>query len=83
MGRADDTCASLRAEIAATEAQLARLKRDLVSAEDQAAANSESTNPAANRDNGQSGSDSRWPLLPQEYGRYGRQMIVSQVGLPG
>ncbi|KAJ5915018.1 hypothetical protein N7504_003901 [Penicillium tannophilum] len=83
MGKDGNTCATLRAEIAATEAQLARLKLDLVSAEEQAAANSESTNPAANRDKGQNGSESRWPLLPEEYGRYGRQMIVSQVGLPG
>lgn len=83
MGKDGNTCATLRAEIAATEAQLARLKLDLVSAEEQAGANSESTNPAANRDKGQNGSESRWPLLPEEYGRYGRQMIVSQVGLPG
>lgn len=83
MGKDENTCATLRAEIAATEAQLARLKRDLVSAEDRAVANSESTSPAANRNKGQNGSESRWPLLPEEYGRYGRQMIVSQVGLPG
>lgn len=24
-----------------------------------------------------------WPLLPDEYRRYGRQMIVDQIGLPG
>lgn len=83
MGKDEDTCASLRAEIAAAEAELARLKHDLVSAEQQAAANSESTNPAANRDKDQNGSASRWPLHPEEYGRYGRQMIVSQIGLPG
>jgi adenylyltransferase/sulfurtransferase len=81
MGRDEDICASLRAEIFATEAHLVRLKSELVSAE--AVANSESTTPAANRDKGQNGAEPRWPLLPEEYGRYGRQMIVSQVGLPG
>ncbi|KAJ5670890.1 MoeZ/MoeB [Penicillium longicatenatum] len=81
MGGDEDICASLRAEISATEAHLVRLKSELVSAE--AAANSESTTPAANRDKGQNGAEPRWPLLPEEYGRYGRQMIVSQVGLPG
>ncbi|KAJ5758403.1 hypothetical protein N7520_005559 [Penicillium odoratum] len=82
MGSSDETCASLQAAIAAAEAQLANLKRDLANAEEQAG-NSESANPAANRGEGQNGSESRWPLLPEEYRRYGRQMIVPQVGLPG
>ncbi|KAJ5722728.1 hypothetical protein N7488_000763 [Penicillium malachiteum] len=73
MGNLEETCASLRAQIAATETQLAGLKRDLVRAESQAA---HSDDPAEN-------SQSRWPLLQEEYKRYGRQMIVSQVGLPG
>ncbi|KAJ5728171.1 hypothetical protein N7493_004501 [Penicillium malachiteum] len=73
MGKLEETCASLRAQIAATEAQLAGLKRDLVRAESQAV---HSDDPAEN-------SQSRWPLLQEEYKRYGRQMIVSQVGLPG
>ncbi|KAJ5682193.1 MoeZ/MoeB [Penicillium macrosclerotiorum] len=76
MGSLEDTCASLRAQIAATEAQLAGLKRDLAIAEE-TAANSESPEPCPN------GSSTRWPLHPEEYKRYGRQMIVSQMGLEG
>lgn len=70
MGSLEETCASLRARITATEQQLADLKRDLASAQ----AQSERENQDGER---------RWPLLQEEYKRYGRQMIVSQVGLPG
>lgn len=82
MGNLEDTCASLRAQIAATEAQLAGLKQDLQRAENQAAANSEA-DPAGNGREEQNTSASPWPLLQEEYKRYGRQMIVSQIGLPG
>lgn len=73
----DQTCASLRAQIAATESELARLKRDLHSAEQGAASatNGETRNNATGKRN--------WPLLPEEYRRYGRQMIVPQLGLQG
>ncbi|CAG8429535.1 unnamed protein product [Penicillium salamii] len=70
MGSLEETCESLRAQISATEEQLAGLKRDLALAEVQ----TESENQE---------SGGRWPLLPEEYKRYGRQMIVSQVGLQG
>ncbi|KAJ5619898.1 hypothetical protein N7510_003882 [Penicillium lagena] len=74
----DDTCASLRSQIAATEASLAALKGDLARAE-QAATATLSTDTAGNIGNG----PTRWPLMPDEYRRYGRQMIVSQVALQG
>jgi adenylyltransferase/sulfurtransferase len=67
----EETCASLRAQITATEEQLAGLKRDLANAEAQ------SESPAEND------GERRWPLLQEEYKRYGRQMIVSQIGLQG
>lgn len=80
MANIDKTCASLRAQIASTEAQLAGLKRDLANAEKTASATSE----AAGKTNGNiNGTGSRWPLLQEEYQRYGRQMIVPQVGLEG
>ncbi|RMJ27436.1 hypothetical protein PHISP_01692 [Aspergillus sp. HF37] len=77
MDNLDQTCASLRAQIAATESELARLKRDLQSAEQGAASatNGETRNNATGKRN--------WPLLPEEYRRYGRQMIVPQLGLQG
>ncbi|KAL4883230.1 hypothetical protein BJY04DRAFT_226670 [Aspergillus karnatakaensis] len=74
-------CASLRTEIAATEAQLAKLKHDLEEAEETALSNG-----AQNRTNGaatETQSKTKWPLSGDEYQRYGRQMIVSQVGLQG
>lgn len=70
----EQTCASLRAQIAATEAQLAGLKRELQVAE-QAALNSQSQHTDTE--------ESRWPLLAEEYRRYGRQMIVPQLGVQG
>ncbi|KAJ5091986.1 MoeZ/MoeB [Penicillium alfredii] len=82
MGSLEETCASLRAQIAATEVQLARLKRDLADAES-AAIKSETPAPAENIQPTQNGGHRRWPLLQEEYRRYGRQMIVSQVGLQG
>lgn len=77
MDNPEHTCASLRAQIAATESRLAQLKRELHSAEQNAlnAANEEIGNKASGKRN--------WPLLREEYKRYGRQMIVPQLGLQG
>ncbi|KAJ5404588.1 hypothetical protein N7509_004459 [Penicillium cosmopolitanum] len=78
----EDTCTSLRAQISATEAHLAGLKRDLADAEKVAL----STRPTSDHENAPNGTDTdtgRWPLLKEEYKRYGRQMIVSQLGLEG
>jgi adenylyltransferase/sulfurtransferase len=69
MGSLEEKCASLRTQITATEEQLAGLKRDL--------ANAEAQSERAETHEGQ------WPMLQEEYKRYGRQMIVSQVGLKG
>lgn len=79
MAPIEDTCASLRAQISATEAQLAGLKRDLANAEKVA----ESARSTTHDQDSPNGSDHRWPLLQEEYRRYGRQMIVSQLGLEG
>ena len=81
MGSLDETCASLRAQITATELQLAGLKRELANAEQ--AAQSETATTAETQPQAQNGEGRRWPLLQEEYKRYGRQMIVSQVGLKG
>lgn len=80
MRNPEETCASLRAQIEATEAQLATLKRDLVNAEKAAAAKSETASSAGNHVESLDGTRRRWPLLQEEYRRYGRQMIVPQVG---
>ncbi|OOQ82236.1 Adenylyltransferase and sulfurtransferase uba4 [Penicillium brasilianum] len=83
MSNLEEKCASLRAQIAATEAQLAGLKRELASAQETAAANSNGVEDSDSNQHDQAKTESRWPLLQEEYKRYGRQMIVSQVGLEG
>lgn len=76
-----EKCTSLRVQIAATEAQLASLKHELANAERAAAADSESADAQRTKEADQD--TRRWPLLQEEYRRYGRQMIVPQVGLEG
>lgn len=81
----ESRCASLRVQIAATETQLAALKRELESAEKTAAVaaarKEDSTGKTTVRDRNER--TTKWPLLKEEYKRYGRQMIVPQVGLQG
>ncbi|RAL14474.1 HesA/MoeB/ThiF family protein [Aspergillus homomorphus CBS 101889] len=81
MNGLEQTCASLRAQIAVTEAQLAGLKRELQIAE-QAAHDSQVQSTSISSEDGAK-EDRRWPLLAEEYRRYGRQMIVPQLGLRG
>lgn len=94
MENLEQTCASLRAQIAATEAQLAGLKRELEIAERAAAVaaaaattTTQESPTDAKKDSDipkeKEGHKTKWPLLAEEYRRYGRQMIVEQVGLKG
>lgn len=70
----DTKCAVLRAQIDATESQLSALKQELEAAEKLR----KRTVPVSCEP-----STREWPLSAEEYRRYGRQMIVSQIGLPG
>ncbi|KAL4909509.1 hypothetical protein BDW74DRAFT_82865 [Aspergillus multicolor] len=82
----ESKCASLRTEIAATEAQLAKLKRELEEAENTRSQNTAAATTTANANlttEGHPQPKSRWPLSGEEYRRYGRQMIVPQLGLQG
>jgi adenylyltransferase/sulfurtransferase len=84
MENLEQTCASLRAQIAATEAQLAGLKRELEIAEQAAAdVKSQGTVRTIAADERNDNVTRKWPLLGEEYKRYGRQMIVPQLGLQG
>lgn len=78
----ESRCASLRAQIAATEAQLAALKKELEAAEKTAAAAAK-TNGVTSARPLENGRKRKWPLSGEEYKRYGRQMIVPQIGLQG
>lgn len=75
-------CASLRTEVAATEAQLARLKRELHDAEE-AALKSRAQDASDANTEAKTRAKGKWPLSREEYRRYGRQMIVPQLGLQG
>ncbi|THC91249.1 hypothetical protein EYZ11_009288 [Aspergillus tanneri] len=80
----DHRCASLRAQIVATETQLAGLKRELENAEQTATNIRQSVeNSGISAATDKNREKRRWPLLDEEYRRYGRQMIVPQLGLQG
>lgn len=82
MDKLEQTCASLREQIAATETQLAGLRRELESAE-KAALEIKKQEDTKQDDNGDNKKSESWPLMNEEYRRYGRQMIVPQLGLQG
>ena len=79
MDNLERTCASLRAQIAATETQLAGLRRELESAEKAAIDTKKHDATDENKGHG----ERPWPMLNEEYRRYGRQMIVPQLGIQG
>ncbi|OQN99281.1 hypothetical protein B0A48_15130 [Cryoendolithus antarcticus] len=85
----------LRLQIEKHESQLATLKTQLAVAEKQETFAQQKADFTAKGSHGLSAvtnlerktssetSQSRWPLLNEEYTRYGRQMILPEVGLPG
>lgn len=83
MNGLEQTCASLRAQIAATEAQLAGLRRELETAEQAAAAAQHAVHHDYSINTSLPNGTRRWPLEAEEYRRYGRQMIVPQLGIQG
>jgi adenylyltransferase/sulfurtransferase len=72
---------ALKRQIEATEAELAMLKDQLAEVEARAvqqkinglSIGKETLHPVTQK----------WPLLPEEYKRYGRQMIVPSIGIKG
>ena len=62
---------ALRGQIAATEKELVKLKEQLAAIDEK-----------ANGDDGET-KTSKWPFTPEEYLRYGRQMIVPSIGMEG
>ena len=82
MENLERTCASLRAQITATETRLAGLRRELESAE-KAAIDTRKQEDAKTEEKHEDREARTWPLLAEEYRRYGRQMIVPQLGLQG
>jgi adenylyltransferase/sulfurtransferase len=66
---------SLRNQIAATEEHLRRLKEQLADLEEQ--------NPSQIVQESDPVTHGKWPLSLEEYKRYGRQMIVPNIGIQG
>lgn len=73
---------SLRQEITATEHHLSRLKDELAVLEQNSTSAGDSRDLTGNGER-RDGPGQKWPLSLEEYKRYGRQMIVPQVGIQG
>lgn len=71
---------ALRKQIAATEEDLRRLKEQLASVEAQTV--EKSLDGLALREPSPV-TKGKWPLSAEEYRRYGRQMIVPDIGIQG
>lgn len=90
MEPASETAANLRKQIQETEIKLAELKAQLLEAE----ARIEISNKADKEDQAATASahqddengttqEKKWPLSPDEYKRYGRQLITPSIGIQG
>lgn len=82
MESANASAQALRKQIQATEAQLQKLKDTLAQVEA-----SDATQRLHDLELGGSPvtevKGNKWPLLEEEYKRYGRQMIVPSIGIQG
>lgn len=77
METADVRAQQLRAQIAKAEEELKILKEQLAQAEAQHQDRETEAAAAIN------GSTWKWPLQAEEYDRYGRQLILPNVGIQG
>lgn len=84
MESANASAEALKRQIEATEAELSKLRAQLAQVEAGCATQSTS-NLSINAPPGFVAQDAekKWPLLPEEYKRYGRQMIVPSIGIKG
>jgi adenylyltransferase/sulfurtransferase len=71
---------NIKKQILETEAKLQDLKGQLAKIKAQDLPRDSQPRDAAKDSASQ---DSKWPLSPEEYNRYGRQMIVPTVGIRG
>lgn len=76
MYNATESVEALEKQIAVTEKELQRLRNRLLHLQ---------ANESKGKETGQNQQDiqRKWPLLPEEYSRYGRQMIVPFFGIQG
>lgn len=86
MNTSDKSASKLREEIAKTEARLQDLKTQLAQLEaegDGRPATAVNNHPPIPKHNGDDVAAWKWPLSAAEYERYGRQLILPQVGIEG
>lgn len=87
MEAADAAVDRLRSQITETESQLETLRRQLAKAEERRGNTSEALKRGPEESDGNGhirrNGVSRWPLPAEDYKRYGRQLILPQVGLQG
>jgi hypothetical protein len=82
MDSAQQKAEALRRQIAETESELAFLKLQLSNIEGKVSAK-ETTDQFAVSKEDYPVTHGRWPLSLEEYKRYGRQMIVPDIGIQG
>jgi adenylyltransferase/sulfurtransferase len=80
MDKATSSAEVLRSQIAATEEELGRLKEQLAAVE---AKEAEDLNQLSMQEKPGLVTQGNWPLALEEYKRYGRQMIVPNIGIQG
>lgn len=86
MNSAEEKAKALRLQIADAENELARLKLQLLTLEEKTDEPKESKEPetiGSTADGLVTHDDSKWPMNLDEYKRYGRQMIVPDIGIQG
>ncbi|KAF7923009.1 hypothetical protein BELL_0229g00080 [Botrytis elliptica] len=81
MNSAEEKASALRHQIADAETELASLKLQLLNIEGK---DINSKDPGVTEEEGLVTHDeSKWPMTSEEYKRYGRQMIVPDIGIQG
>ena len=86
MGGAVGSIESIRTRIFSLESELLDLRHQLATAEDLAHENALPVPGESLQCNDQekpATADWKWPLAADEYSRYGRQMILPEIGLQG
>lgn len=80
MNSAEEKASALRRQITDTEIELASLKLQLLSIEGK---DVDSKDLEATEEGLVTHDESKWPMSLEEYKRYGRQMIVPDIGIQG
>jgi adenylyltransferase/sulfurtransferase len=83
MDKATSRAEVLRSQIATTEEELRSLREQLAAVEAKEAKEAEDLNLLSLQEKSGLVTQDKWPLELEEYKRYGRQMIVPNVGIQG